>query len=89
MARYNVAILPENHPRLFTANSGPGGDLGYYFQTYGHNDVAAFVRRDQARVNAINNADVLGILRRMIVFNPTREQIGFRVQNMAAHGQVH
>ena len=87
-ARYNVAAFPEFHPRMFTANSGPGGDMGHYFEKFGHHDVAAFVRKDYARMNNIDDADLLGTFRRMIIFNPTRQQIGFRTASIAAQGQV-
>ena len=78
-ARYNVAIFPERCPRIFTANTGPNSDTGYYFSTYGHDDIAEFARRRP--LNAFST-DNLAVCRRMIVFRPTRAEIGLVTANV-------
>ena len=80
-ARYGDAIFPRRIPRIFTANTGDASDPGAYFDEYGHTQVGAFARRDQAAVRNFN-ADILATLRRMIVFTPTREEIGFASQTL-------
>ena len=80
-ARYGDAIFPGRIPRIFTANTGDAGNAGFYFDSYGHRQVGDFARRDQAAVRSFN-ADILATIRRMIVFTPTMEQIGFTSQRL-------
>ena len=86
-ARYGDAIFPQRIPRIFTANTGDADDAGFYFDSYGHFQIGQFARRDQDAVRGMN-ADVLATVRRMIVFTPTREQIGFTAQALVHSATV-
>ena len=84
-ARYATAIFPSRCPRLFIANSGSNADAGHYFSTYGYEDLVKFARRES--LDGFN-ADTLAVLRRMIIFKPTRAQIGFRPQHLQSRSGI-
>ena len=80
-SRYGDSIFPSRVPRIFTANTGDANDAGFYFDSYGHSQIGDFARRNQDAVRMMN-ADVLATVRRMIIFTPTMEQIGFAAQTL-------
>ena len=78
-ARYGDATFPAGLARIFTMNSGRGNgreDLGYHFDRYNLDHLAAMARRDH---NTILNfdSDTLGCLRNCVMFSPSEEEIGF------------
>ena len=84
-ARYADAIFPAQIPRIFTMNWGPGNDAGFFWDTYGHRSVANFVRRNQVAVHG-HSSDERATFSRMVVFIPSREELGFVNAVLAQHG---
>jgi hypothetical protein len=86
-ARYHNAILPAGHARLFTANSGldleGNVDNGSYFADYNQHALATMARRNLQGVLALSDDD-RAVLRRVIIFTPSPQDIGVQTAVLAA-----
>jgi len=86
-ARYHNAILPAGHARLFTANSGldleGNVDNGSYFAEYHQHALATMARRNLQGVLALSDDD-RAVLRRVVMFTPSPQDIGVQTAVLAA-----
>ena len=81
-ARYHMAVLPAHVPRMASVNFGLGSDgqvdPGYWFEINGCIGLATLARKQYGMIPRLSDGQ-LAVMRRVVIFFVSREEIGLQV----------